>query len=268
MVEFSCEQCDYITKKRFNLERHTYLVHGSNENEVLTNVKNVTVFTENVTLFTENVTLFPKNVTLFKDNKKCERCGKTFSRSDYTKKHMETCKGPTIDSHTCEGCSKTFTHRNVIYKHKQICKKYIALEQRRSIRNFQEENTEYISYDFAKSCFDMGVFGIPAMLDKIYFDDEHPENHNVKLKSLNQSLASVYSNEKWVAQSLPHTIDRIIHNSAGIIISKRTSAGKPIDAELDLPNLNTLMNIPVENKKVLRERVKAILVDRREANTD
>jgi hypothetical protein len=49
------------------------------------------------------------------------------------------------------------------------------------INSFGQENTEYIDDKAILQCIDRVYKSIPALLQKIHFDPQHPENHNIKI---------------------------------------------------------------------------------------
>jgi hypothetical protein len=224
----------------------------------------------------------------------CERCGNDYSRKDSLRRHKEVCLGSGHLS--CADCGKTFNNRHAKYHHKKVCtgeREVVADPQTQpsassivnnnynqceinnnnniqnniqiNITNFNHENTEYITEEFARKCFDAGVHGLNPMIDKLYFDDEHPENHNVKLKSLNHSLVEIKTEKGWIPYGMQNVIDQIINNSSGTIIFKVQGLG--LNLEDDLMKINAIQNINGENKKKIRERTKSRLVLRREMGT-
>lgn len=111
----------------------------------------------------------------------------------------------------------------------------------------------------------MGWHGIIPMIDKIYFNPEHPENFNVKLTSLKNSLVEVRKNDTWKPQGLNDTIDKMIDTSGTQIICKASKhiTSENIAQEDIVNNIDSIRNIKPDAKRKLRERTKARLVERR-----
>jgi hypothetical protein len=68
------------------------------------------------------------------------------------------------------------------------------------INNFGQEKIDHIlsDYNFMKKCFkNLLSHGIVELLRKIHFDDKHPENQNIKFKSLKQDFIEIFKENKW-----------------------------------------------------------------------
>jgi hypothetical protein len=255
---------------------------------VVNSAQNVVMPTANVVNPTTDVV--NKNDTE-SDNKSfvCEKCNRLFARAYTLKRHLSQCKG--YDSLTCPDCHMVFTSRHTRHYHKKVCKgspeestasssttnnynqctinnnsnnNNINNNIQVNIQCFNHENLDYISHEFAKQCLDSGVFGVNPMLDKIYFDKEHPENCNVKLRSLKNSLVEVFKDHQWVPQGLCVTIDRMITNAALAIMKSVSHPDIDFTNHEIISNINSIQNIKPEHKKRIREDTKSKLVARRD----
>jgi hypothetical protein len=200
----------------------------------------------------------------------CDLCDYKSTRSYNIERHMKTVhkwegsiskQSEDTRERRCEGCFKTFQTANGIYKHRKICKQ----QGFTTLCNFNEENTSYITDEFWYNCFEEGFFGIHRMMDAIYFNDDHPENHNVRVCSLKHSLADAYINGKWTPIGLRNLIERMINNTVLYMVNKRTAQG-PVNSEQELRLIYLLQNIPSYNKRFMKERLKNVLVDKRHKN--
>jgi hypothetical protein len=142
---YSCSHCSYHTTRKYNLERHTILVHnishdceGQNVNLEGQNVnlegQNVNLGGQNVNLEGQNVNLEGQNVNLggqnvnptsqsvnIVDGYKCKHCYKVFSHGRSLSRHMTTCKG-VQNPCECPFCHAHFASRQSLCKHKKVCK--------------------------------------------------------------------------------------------------------------------------------------------------
>ena len=121
---FSCDFCDSVFTRSYNLRRHVERKHPT---------QNVTLDSRNVNLFPQNVTLFPhfvtpvaQNVTLLENKINCEEntcinCNKVFANKWTLKRHNINCNGPK-DPQICSFCNRSFNTRNGKSKHIKICK--------------------------------------------------------------------------------------------------------------------------------------------------
>ncbi len=260
--------------------------------------QNVNAQHQNVNLQPQNVNIQNQTTdventnddTPLQSKHKCTRCCKEFGTAYSLKRHMLGCKTEGVSSLQCPTCQKIFSCRQSKSRHKQKCTGTKTEDTKDvqtvnnynqctinnttnntvnntnniqiNITNFNSENTDYITEEFARKCFESGVHGVNPMIDKLYFDVEHPENHNVKLKSLNHSLVEVHTDKGWVPNGLYTIIDKMISNSTGTILFKISHM--PLNVEEDTFRLNAIQNITPEHKRRIREQTKSKLVARRE----
>jgi hypothetical protein len=80
------------------------------------------------------------------------------------------------------------------------------------INPFGKEDLSHISlHDYKKIL--SGFFpGFYKFIEKVHFDDNMPENHNVYVTNLNSKYAYVYENGQWNAKQKNQIIDKIISN--------------------------------------------------------
>lgn len=132
------------------------------------------------------------------------------------------------------------------------------------INAFGQEYKEHITLDFALKCLQLGgQFGVEKMMDKIYFDKEHPENHNVRLVSLKNQFAEVYKGQGWETNDLNATIDRMISQSGSEIINRVSPIIISEPTEDNFLSMQTISNLEPRQKKSLKDRTKGKLQNRR-----
>ena len=89
------------------------------------------------------------------------------------------------------------------------------------INAFGNENTDYIDDKAILECIGRVYKSIPSLLEKIYFDPKHPENHNIKITNRKLPYASVMGdNQKWKTVDRKDAIDTMVNNSYNILDDK------------------------------------------------
>ena len=53
---------------------------------------------------------------------------------------------------------------------------------------------------------------LPEIVRKLHFNDEHPENHNIRIPNRKQPDIKVYNGTDWLTKSKSSIIDSMIHN--------------------------------------------------------
>lgn len=136
---YRCMQCDYISDRKYNVIKHTSLVHLDTKSVFSCAYCNTTFSTQSslkrhqiryCIALSQNVNQNPQNVNqnpqndnstqLIKDHT-CSMCQKVFKRIDNYKRHMDgKCKG-VASAYECPQCHKQFNTRQAKNKHLKAC---------------------------------------------------------------------------------------------------------------------------------------------------
>ena len=79
-----------------------------------------------------------------------------------------------------------------------------------NINNFGSEDRSYVDDNILRQCLEDSM-RICKLVDHIYFNPAHPENHTMKLKSEKKSRALIRVNDNWVEVDMNTNIDTMIH---------------------------------------------------------
>ena len=92
-----------------------------------------------------------------------------------------------------------------------------------NINAFGNENTDYIDDKAILACIGRVYKSIPSLLEKIYFDPKHPENHNIKITNKKLPYASVMgNNQKWKTVDRKDAIETMMLNGYNFLDEKYT----------------------------------------------
>jgi len=92
-----------------------------------------------------------------------------------------------------------------------------------NINAFGNENIDYIDDKAILACIGRVYKSIPSLLEKIYFDPEHPENHNIKITNKKLPYASVMGvNQKWKTVDRKDAIETMVLNGYNLLDEKYT----------------------------------------------
>jgi len=78
-----------------------------------------------------------------------------------------------------------------------------------------QENTEYLDQDMLM--YSLKDQDIHTVLKELHFNPEHPENHNVRVKNLNQNLMEYIENGKWVVDNKDRVLQYMVMNGWRIL---------------------------------------------------
>ena len=71
--------------------------------------------------------------------------------------------------------------------------------QQIKINAFREENTDYLTPEYIMAIAKRGMYyAIPKLIEKIYFNEHHPENQNVKITNERSKYAQIYDGTRFV----------------------------------------------------------------------
>jgi hypothetical protein len=92
-----------------------------------------------------------------------------------------------------------------------------------NINAFGKENLDYIDDEAIIGCITRIYKSIPILLEKIHFDPNHPENHNIKITNKKLPYASVMgNNRKWKTVDRKNAIETMVNNGYNILDEKYT----------------------------------------------
>jgi len=90
-----------------------------------------------------------------------------------------------------------------------------------NINAFGNENTDYIDDKAILACIGRVYKSIPSLLERIYFDPKHPENHNIKITNKKLPYASVMgNNQKWKTVDRKDAIESMVLSSYNMLDEK------------------------------------------------
>jgi hypothetical protein len=209
MITYECKRCGFTTKFKCSLIKHL-------QKKVACEARIMDIPRE--VLINEYVKT-PRS-----DGYDCEFCGKFFQNAQGKYQHKLRCKGrhhlqdeklehleakieelqkmiltqPHIISTTINNTTHTtqnIQHNNIII----------------NLKPFGSENMSHIEHDkqFLTSC--LLQRDIKSLIESIHCDKDHPENHNVRIKSLKQDLMETNVDGKWIITDKEETLDELIN---------------------------------------------------------
>jgi hypothetical protein len=278
MNQYTCKRCGFQTKAKCHLISH---LRRKNQCEALL---------EDI----DNEVLINELIIVNVDGKYlCKYCSRRFNNRGNKYKHELICKKKIIEDtqtnktevemekmldriqllerkllqlnqqHVTNNISITNNHNNV--DNKQINNNIVNQKinkQVNNIKNFGSENIDYLTKDFLNSC--LLTNNIVPLIENIHFDKEHPENHNVKLKSTKQELMETYIDGKWIITDTDETLNELINRGYRVLtFHSRSNKKNIIDTEMDEEEYDDVMEWLeriYEDKKVRKPIKKQLLL--------
>lgn len=197
----------------------------------------------------------------------CERCGKTFKYRYLLINHLErkiVCPGKNSDTpsvtlletllsekpkeYACRNCGRRYSSSQSRCNHQRQC---TVQKRGTEIVKVQQPPTQLNSFGRESLChlLDNKIFLTSCLMDKdvvrliecIYFDQDHPQNQNVRLKSKKQEFMEVWMDGKWTIVDQNETIDEMIDRGLMILrLHSRRNAEQLLDEWGDTDDHDTL----------------------------
>ncbi len=147
----------------------------------------------------------------------CIKCKKVLSSRQAKSKHIKICQhddkvqvvedlpiNGTTSNHNCE----TFTTEYSLNDQKPVCKPKNECNIRPDINDFGQETVNVFTTEvLMQESIYTGV-GILALIRKMHFNKDHPENSNIR-KGNNKNTLVVRENGEWVSHQFEEKYDEI-----------------------------------------------------------
>ena len=91
------------------------------------------------------------------------------------------------------------------------------------MNSFGHENIDHLTDQIICKLIKTAPFtSVPQLIEKIHFDPDHPENHNIKITNKKLNYAEVVRDNKWVTANKKKVIDDVIQKSYDLLDEKYT----------------------------------------------
>jgi hypothetical protein len=223
LFKFYCPRCEYGTDLKGNLVLH---LNSKKECKVHENNKSKdNISREEILKSLQSYEhKLPQTV--------CCYCNKLVAKSNISR-HIKTCKKkpePLNDEKPTENTPIIFQTKEELDKHieKKICE---FLDKRSSqgstynmvtnttynntinivnINSFGNESVDHIKNDFLSYCLMNPKKGITELIENIHYNDDVPQNKNIRFKSNKNNTFEQYKDEQWIECDASYTLDELI----------------------------------------------------------
>tara|TARA_B100001248_G_C27356670_1_gene444190 strand:- start:517 stop:1434 length:918 start_codon:yes stop_codon:yes gene_type:complete len=254
MVNYNCPRCGYETTHFVTFKRHLSrkktcenIVSDDNLNNLYIkyNIKEKLKIIESTesqqksTLLESSQQLVNKKSTLSNDNYICEYCERRFNFKQSYYRHMKTCKiKREIDENEKNEMNKIVDLLNkqledqkqqineLIKKSGGTTNNITYNQQNNNVNNnikllgYRKTDISHLSDKDFISCISHSNFCIPHLIQKIHFDPDKPENHNIYISNIKNNYAMIYDGDKWNLTNRDDLIEEILEEKEIIIEEK------------------------------------------------
>jgi hypothetical protein len=216
--EHICKRCGLKTSTKGSLVRHLQIktVCQASQQDV-----------DRTTLLQELTTKEYKTNTTT-----CEFCNKTVSKPAYAR-HKKTCKGRKDEAQQEPVSQKEFQElkAQVVQLTQQLASQHKEQPTTQVVNNgtinnntivinlnsFGQEDTSHLSQELLSYCINNPKKGMPSLIESIHYNEEVPENHNLRCKSLKRNIFEKYVGAQWIMCDASNTLDELIRKGYRIL---------------------------------------------------
>ncbi len=175
----------------------------------------------------------------------CPYCSKKFKQKTEFICHLEPCDKdkPQIITPSSDSQSKIIIESNDADIDSPI--QYYIFK----LNSYGDEDTSYINNDWLKDVMKKGTQSIELLIDKIFFNEEHPENHCINIQGGGIFDVGIYDGESWQITSKSDIIDSVYDKYVTFLWSKFNELKhdmNTIDQEKIKEYIGNFMNKQVE----------------------
>jgi len=256
---FQCSFCNYITDRKFNLQRHIGKKHNDidENNDILQNGQKVNPNGQKVNPNGQKVNpngqkVNPNEQKVNPNNILCKKCNKVYKTLKHLQNHEKVCN--KVDSLTCPRCMISFTKKQAKSRHIKAnkCQARSIIHARTPnvqnitnnitnnniqnnfiINNFGSERIDHISHEEIVKMLTSGQNTIPLFIEKKHFDKQFPENNNIKYTLENK--CKIFEDNKWKEKDIGLLSSSLVHDNTEILLLYCDSKDKEV--------LNTIQDI-------------------------
>lgn len=212
MVLYKCDRCGYETGAK-----SSYKSHLNRKSTCIARFKDVPC--------SELLQVLQDQVRCYK----CDKCDMNFNNRQAKFQHIKRCKDNTDLLNTIDTLKKEI---DVLKNEKQYDVKKVSGGDMVNdvgtmnnsmnktvnvyLNDFGQENISYLPKEFLHSCF--ARKDLITLLENIHCDREHPENHNIRVKSQKRNQIEVRENRKWMIKDEDEALEDAIKNGYRILV--------------------------------------------------
>lgn len=197
MSEFKCSECDYSSPFKPNVKSH-------------------------INKKTKCSTNTPTIITIILEIK-CEFCNKLYASRQNLIKHLKVCK---VKKTNLE--KELNIEKEKVKKLEEELKIQTALAKKPTIGTQNNQfNIILTAYDnpnlkdlekHLKASVKKIFMAVPTLVEKIHFNEEKPENHNLVIKNARTKLAKVFNGKKWTTVDEEQLLDELVDTYESLLI--------------------------------------------------
>ena len=222
MVLYECKMCNYSTKLKTDYTRHLKTKkHRVNTDIIIAEGKETAPKSQKEPKKSQKEPKKSQKEPKKSQTFECEYCAKAFSTFANKRRH---------ELHRCK-YNKELTNKDAKIKilekeKKELYKKIDELIKKVGDTNIQNniiinsygnEDLSHITDKIKDELLKIPYVAIPKLIETIHFNDNMPQNKNIKFPNKKENILSVYEGDKWVLKDKNETINSLIDSNYNVL---------------------------------------------------
>lgn len=161
----------------------------------------------------------------------CQYCKKIVTKKSFTR-HLTTCRSKPSSS-TEASSSNTVNGDVILEKLNRIEAMFSSMQQggtyntynnvvnntllNISIKPYGNETMSHLTTEFLSHCLHNPTKGITQLIENIHYNENVPENHNIRFKSKKSNTFEKYTDEQWIECDASNTLDELIRKGYRVL---------------------------------------------------
>ena len=262
MVLYNCISCNYASKIKTHYNRHL------NTKKHLTNVEtslSAMVMTTNDHKMTTNDHKMTPNdhkmTTTISKLYGCDYCDESFTTKPHKRRHeLHYCKENT--SNMTNKIKKLEREKKKLEKKiEKMLDKTCTINNTTNnnsnntiivVNNYGKENTDYLTAAKIAKLLNRPYDSIQELIKMLHFNNEHPENHNVKITNKKEPFALVWNDPIWEIRKKKSVVKDMVDKGYTMIDMTHDDIDKPnkkyINFQTNFENETTNIKDKIESE--------------------
>ena len=157
-------------------------------------------------------------------------------------------------------------HIEELIKKAGISNSTINVQNNIKLLSYSDTDRSHLTDKDILKCLKHSNFCIPHLIEKIHFDVNKPENHNVNISNLKNKYVMMYDGNKWQCKDRDEQISNLMDDNEGIIEYKLEEW---LEKGVQYPEMMKKFNRYIEKKdnnkviNIIKDEIKLLLYNNR-----
>jgi len=204
----------------------------------------------------------------------CKYCNNEFSRADSLKRHMDKfCKKKIVAEIEVLDSQLALKERQLRLQkvdrkiHRPTTTQTVMGNNNTTTTNntnnitvnilpYEQTDVSHLTDRDYQRAFNRASMCVPQILEKIHFDPEHPQNHNVYISSMNNKYIKLHDGERWNLRDREETLEDLFADAEYMLENKLETWQDEEDPKSERASKKFQIYLEVKEKAAIYNKIK------------